>query len=573
MNTLWGSIRHLFATANKIQMLWGIAVLVVMLLLAILHHVWRDDEKKLGRWRWLCLLPLLICIAHFCIYIGSETGLIVYFIPLYLLGIIALLPMITAKRRIGHRIMLVPVTLLTALAGLYYCASAPNLFNFSGKSYTDSFRAAVKAMDKYYVLKEWKEVDFAALEAKYLPAVETAEREQNPAKFEEAVTAFCNELHDGHVWVSADYDFDTYNIDDDKHGYGLATIRIDSGEVIAVCTEESVQALGIRDGTVITKWDGKPIAQAIEENVPDLGKPVKANDDFLRAMNVCITGGESVEVSFLGESGAEKTVTLQEVGNFDAHHEAFRIFSHEFEFEAPDEVYAANFNNRMLDEKCGYIRLIAEGTGNDTQDILGYLTGDHKWVRDVFREKLKAMKAQGMEYLVVDLRDNMGGFDEIGCALCDLLTDKDWYGQGLGIRRNGQYTCVSDHGIHGTGEFADLKVVALTNYGCGSAGDGTSLYLSRLPNVTLAGITDPSGCNQETGGMCVLADDAVAIGFPTGLILDESGVPNIETKADRISRNPVEVRIPFDRDAALKMFSGQEDYELEWAVNYLENEK
>ncbi len=176
-----------------------------------------------------------------------------------------------------------------------------------------------------------------------------------------------------------------------------------------------------------------------------------------------------------------------------------------------------------------------------------------------------------MQYLVVDLRGNMGGLDEIGCALCDLLTDKDWFGQGLGIRKNGQYTCVSEHGIHGTGEFADLPVVALTNYECASAGDGTSLYLSKLPNVTLAGITDPCGCNQEPGGMCVLSGGVVSGGFPTGLILDENSLPNVETKADRISRNPVEERIPLDLDAAMAIFRDKEDYELDWAINYLEN--
>jgi C-terminal processing protease CtpA/Prc len=494
------------------------------------------------------------------------------FIPLYLLGIIGLLPMFTAKRRIGHRIMLVPVTLLTVLCGLYYCASAPNFFNYSSMRYTESFRAAVKTMDEYYVLKEWKEVDFAALEAKYLPAVEAAEREQNPAKFEEAVTSFCNELHDGHVWVGAGYDFDAYNIDEDKHGFGLATIRTDSGEVIAINTEESVQALGIQDGTVLTKWGGKPIAQAIEENVPDLGEPVKTNDDFLRAMNVCLTGGESVEVSFLDESGAEKTVTLPALDNMLAHHSAFRLFARRPSYDTDEELYAENFSAKMLDDKCGYLRLIAEETDNGVQDTLGYLTGNHKWAREVFRARLNELKSQGMQYLVVDLRGNMGGLDEIGCALCDLLTDREWFGQGLGIRKNGQYTCVSPHGIRGTGEFADLPVVALTNYECASAGDGTSLYLSKLPNVTLAGITDPCGCNQETGGMCVLSGGVVSIGFPTGLIVDENSVPNVETKADRISRNPVEVRIPFDTDAALKIFRDGEDYELDWAVDYLEKQ-
>ena len=571
MKTFFGSLQHVFATANKIQMLWGIGVLLVMLILAVLHHIWRDDPKKLGRWRLLCLLPLLICIAHFVIYVNSCTQLLSFFIPLYLLGIFALLPMITAKRRIGHRIMAVPVALLSALAGFYYCGTAPNVFNFSRKSYTDSFHAMIQAMDQYYILKEWKEVDFAALEAKYLPLVQTAEQEQNPAKFEEAVGKFKNELHDGHVFVDGDYDSDTYKTDRKFYGYGLGLVRLSSGEVIAVCTEESAQTQGITDGTVITKWNGKPVLQAADEDVPDLGMPVKANDDFLAVMNLCITGGETVEVSFLDKGGKEQTATLSDVGNLEAHHKAFELFTKEQDFETMEELYAANFSTKMLNDNCGYIQVIAEGTEHGVQDILGYLMGDHKWAREMFREKLNDLKAQGMEYLVIDLRNNMGGLDEIGCALCDLLTDQEWYGQGLGIRKNGQYTCVSDHGIHGTGEFADLQVVALTNYGCVSAGDGTALYLSKLPNVTLAGITDPCGCNQETGGVCVLSGGAVTLGFPTGLVLDETGVPNVETKTDRISRNPVEERIPLDHDAAMAIFRDGQDYELNWAIKYLED--
>ena len=49
-----------------------------------------------------------------------------------------------------------------------------------------------------------------------------------------------------------------------------------------------------------------------------------------------------------------------------------------------------------------------------------------------------------------------------------------------------------------------------------------------------------------------------------------NGDPNIDTRADRISRNPVEERIPLDYDAAMKIFRDKEDYELEWAIQYLE---
>ena len=78
------------------------------------------------------------------------------------------------------------------------------------------------------------------------------------------------------------------------------------------------------------------------------------------------------------------------------------------------------------------------------------------------------------------------------------------------------------------------------------------------------------------GAVCITApiliyDGIVCVSFPVGLILDEYGVPNVDTRADRISRNPVEERIPLDYDAAMKIFRDKEDYELTWAIQYLEN--
>ncbi len=67
----------------------------------------------------------------------------------------------------------------------------------------------------------------------------------------------------------------------------------------------------------------------------------------------------------------------------------------------------------------------------------------------------------------------------------------------------------------------------------------------------------------------MLSGGEVYVGYPVGLVLDGSGDPNIDTRADRISRNPVEERIPLDYDAAMKIFRDGEDYELEWAMDFL----
>lgn len=75
----------------------------------------------------------------------------------------------------------------TVFGSLRHLLTAPHFYNFARQSYTESFRSLMKEMDKDYILKEWKEADFAAIEAKYLPDVQAAKQEQNPAKFADAV--------------------------------------------------------------------------------------------------------------------------------------------------------------------------------------------------------------------------------------------------------------------------------------------------------------------------------------------------------------------------------------------------
>lgn len=571
-HTIFGSLLHLLATADTVQQCWIGGTLVYLLLLVILHHKWRDDKRMLGRWQLMALLPLAAAAAHLFIYVAPKWEFYGIYSNYYLIVLLTVLPMLLGRWRIGYRITAVIGGLLIALLGIFSLLTAQHFGNYYSKSYTESFRAAVQDMERTYILKEWKETDFAALEAKYLPRIEEAENEQNSAKFIDAVSDFLLDLHDGHVWAGYPDDYDPSASAYRTHEYGLCLFPLDSGEVIAVNTAEEVQQLGILNGSIITKWNGKPIKQAIREDSRENGSPVQSNEDFLRTIFLSCTGGDTVEVSYLDED-KEKTVTLSDLGTqYSSAGDTMQAFTQSVEIRSLEELHELNFSTKMLDDKCGYLRVLGEQTQSTLQDYLGYLAGNHTWAREMFREKLRDLKNQGMEYLVIDLRNNTGGFDEIGCALTDLLTTEEWYGQGLGIRKNGKYICTSDHGIHGDGEFADLKVVALTNFNCASAGDGTSLYLSRLPNVTLAGMTKPCGCNQETGGNIMLADGLVSIFYPTGLILDENCVPNIDTRADRVSRNPVKVHIPVDMNAAMQLFSLGNDYELEWARQFLETQ-
>lgn len=567
MNKFFETVRFMLAKSNKIHIIWCALILITILILAILHHRWRYYEQELKRWKKLCFIPLLITTVHYFIYVVGAPNFLSNYTPMYLISVLALVPMLCAERKTGYKIFSAFTGILSVFLGLYFCVSSVDLHNYTRKSYTKSFHSMVMEMDKKYILKEWKEIDFFALEDKYMPLVKEAEKDKNPAKFADAVTMFCNELHDGHVMVYTNYNRKKYSSVFELNDYGLAMIQLDSGEVIAICTDEEINKLGIEDGTVITKWNGKPVMQAVED-IMNEGVPVKANADRLALFDLSATGNDSVEVSFIDKTGREQTATLFKLEKEHTLDDAYSAFTRSP--QKRQNLLSSNLSTKMLDEKCGYLLLSAETTGSVLRDNVGFYTGEITWTREMFRRKLRKLKEQGMEYLVIDLRNNIGGFDELGIALCDLLTTEEQYASGLGIRKNGEYTCISDKWIHGDGEFSDLKVVALTNLYCVSGGDVTAKYLSKLPNVTLAGITDSCGSAQMTGGCCVLSDGIVEVSYPVGLTLDENGEPNIDTRSDQISRNPLEVRIPLDYDAAMMIFRDNEDYELQWALNYLE---
>ena len=55
-------------------------------------------------------------------------------------------------------------------------------------------------------------------------------------------------------------------------------------------------------------------------------------------------------------------------------------------------------------------------------DTIGYLTGNHKKARKMFRKTLQELREQGMTKLVIDARNNGGGYDDVATALASLFT-------------------------------------------------------------------------------------------------------------------------------------------------------
>ena len=448
--------------------------------------------------------------------------------------------------------------------------------NYSHMDYEQSMAALIDEIEGHYILSEHKQIDYDALRAKYIPLAAEADLNGDEEAYAEAVMNLCYEFHDGHL--------SPYFLDDDLRSrvndnmlgndYGFSMIGTDDGDIVAIVTDSSSAAydLGIHDGTVITGWDGEDIDEALRNascvttGWPVPSFPTAENEDFMRPIFLAGQGGDTVNVRFIGDDGKENEVTLKSTGSY------FNRF-----MTAMEPVTGKRCDEfaycEMLDDRCGYL-CIPEEEYDTSGDIIAALTDDYPAVRDLLISRIEQMKARGMDRLIIDLRDNDGGLDVISAAVVSLFTTEEIRTYS-GFCKDGTLieTKYWKWTVPADGRYSDIPVVVLVNAGTASAGDILTYNLSLCPNVTVMGITTSWGCAQGVGQTCLLSGGSIRVRYSIMATLDEDRNIYIDPGADRVSGITLDERIPFDMDAVNKMYVQGLDYELEYALEWIEREE
>ena len=522
--------------------------------------------------RVLCVLPVIGALIHFGVY-GRLTFRV--FMWLYIEALLPLVNLLPGKS--GRAVAAKSVT--ASVSGVAVCfyfllnlIGSPMVHNYTRYSYTESFKKMLAVMEKEYVLGSWKQIDYAALLTEYLPRVEEAEKNNDEAAYATVVTEVTYRFYDSHVYSHFYCDLyeDTRNylVGND---YGLSMIGLDDGSVIAIFVEPDSEAekLGIHDGTTILSWDGREIGEALE-NVeciyPGIQFPVESNEDVFRPIFLASKGGESVDISFLDDEGKEQSVNIKRIDiEYNRFACSYVMLLNQYNME-----YRNNYAC-ILNDKCGYLQVVAERYETLSDYISEVRHGYYPKLTKHYAELIGGLKEQGMEYLVIDIRNNGGGYDSCAGALASLFTDEKTHMVSFGYEDSKGYHIVESQYIFPDGRYKDITVVVLVNVACMSAGDGMAKFLSDCPNVTLMGFTASSGVNQNDGGYIYLTENII-VAYPCFLSLSADGEPLIDTDFTRENRIPLDVTIPMTKEAALKLFSfeREEDPELEYAMEYLE---
>ncbi|MDV2480658.1 peptidase S41 [Methanoculleus sp. Wushi-C6] len=439
--------------------------------------------------------------------------------------------------------------------------------DFSNMSWSDAFRETCAYMEERYAFTEWRGVDWGGLYARYAPEIAEAERNRDNASYYRTLREFAYAIPDGHVMAAARDDFGA-KYADIGGGYGLAVAGLDSGRVIVayVADGSDAERAGIRFGDEVVSWNGRPVGEAINATsiIWAPVKPSTAEGFLLHRLRFLTRApvGTNATVGIAGPAdSAPRTINLTAA---DDGYDTLTRTSIFLGREVNDIGAGSSADRRaMITNDTVTYRTLPGG--------IAYIAVYEEFydVYQPFRAAVKDAIAKGAPGVVVDLRYNMGGDDNLAAAFAGWFVNRSVFYE---------YGTTYDPG---TGEFPVLweswteprpdrytgPVALLVSPYTISSGEG-------LPKVFAesgtGAIVSWYGTNGAFGmeSMGPVLPLGILTAFPTGSSLDESGSIQVDSNASLLGGVAPTVRVPLDEETLARAMAG-EDVQLSYAVDWI----
>lgn len=460
----------------------------------------------------------------------------------------------------------------------------PDPADYSDLGWAGAFTEAHDTFSREYAFGAWKGVDWDGLYARFLPRIAAAEAAGDDDAYYLALHEYVCSIPDSHISLAAEDAAVPLALGRRLvgGGFGIAAAELDDWRVVAAAVVPGGPAdrAGIATGAQIVSWDGRPARSAIGRI--DVGAvPYKAltgavgseapkatRDHYRLEQTRLLTRGpigSTAEVAFVNP-GADhtRTVTLTAV---DDDGETFSLV----DFAARPEL-SSEVDHRILPEGFGYVHVRME---LDLENPGGYPVR----VYEQFREAIASFVAAGVPGVVLDLRGNYGGSDQLAADMCGFFTstpafyeEQEYYDKRDGrflritLAETGPDPIVDQLTIEPQTPCFGGPVVVLVNPNTTSSGEGPPMAISRMPNGRVIGFYGTNGSFGMTGGEIALPG-GFAIHYPFGRSVDADGVIQLDSRNGYGGVHP-DLRVPKTLENVLAFAAGT-DVELEYAVDYL----
>ena len=283
------------------------------------------------------------------------------------------------------------------------------LVDFSNLSYAEAFDAMVEKYSQEYAFTEAKNIDWDALHAEFRPLFEKADEKDDPYIYLNALREVVWRIPDGHVNMSPfgpmtqDRNFDI------ARGIGMNIRTTDDGHVLVTYVLEDGPAdiAGIEVGAEVFELDNTPIEEYIS-NVVSWEQPFSTEHNLRLSQERYAVrfdlNTNFVDIEFANPGDSEPTTTtLLTTEEFESLQEGSQITL--TGFELPVEF-------RVLDNGYGYAA------------IYGFLDNQLLTIQ-LWERMIQAFNAAGVPGLVIDMRQNGGGFPFIADQMAAYFFDEE----------------------------------------------------------------------------------------------------------------------------------------------------
>ena len=446
--------------------------------------------------------------------------------------------------------------------------------DLSALTWSAAFDALHTKIEREYAFSQWKHIDWAELYRKYEPRIAVAEGGNDRTAYYLALRDYAHELHDGHVSVTDDA---AVLAEEAGGSFGLTLARLDNGSVIVtwVAPGGPAELAGIRVGARVWAWGGLPISLALAATPTTLGpsQPTLARSMYEQT-RFLVRAPEGTRTRVLFQNPDSQTTAVA----LDATVDDFETL-----VRTSDEsvIKKSGWPQKMVEHEIlpgniGYVRVLAE------IDLPDSLPGDHTPTLEQFRTAISEFTGAGVTGVVVDIRSNSGGSDQMVADMMASFYSRDSFYeyQNYVVPETGEFEIwVSDEttGEYGKpGEGIWIRpgvprytgpVVALVNNGTISSGEGLAMAIKRLPQGRVVGFAGTNG-SFGMAGDGVLMPGGFAVQWPFGQSLDAREIVQIDSRFGFGGVMPTDY-VPMTSSNAIDRAAGR-DVEIDYALRVLD---
>lgn len=451
--------------------------------------------------------------------------------------------------------------------------------DFSASTWTEAFDRLHERFSTEYAFTDWKGIKWDTLGLTCRAEIQAAQDNEDFEAYYLALRRYVNAIPDGHVRMTFLPEIDQKHV---SGGFGFTPVLLEGGTVIAGWVDEAseVYRAGLRAGDELLTWNGLPIGEAIA-CVPTIFASNAATDEDAALKRMAYLAraalGDRAELTFRSATGEaisvaptayeDGMITIKKTYPVAVVSDRLREMILNIESDTPPLTSMVEY--KVLDGNVAYIRV----WGELDADLTG--SGSAPSTVALLQSAVQSANGAGCKGLILDIRNNVGGLDEMAAALLgSFYTEETFYeyqndyDYATGNRAILRALPDSDALMIEPAETVFTgQIIALINQKCVSSGEGLALGIRNLPNGDTLGFYGTNGSFGLTGSEALMPG-GLTVAWPAGQSLDANRQIQLDSRGGIGGVAPT-IRIPMTQERALMVAQG-EDVELAEALAILQ---